>query len=204
MRRTKEEAAITRETVLKVALSVFSAKGYAATSLEDIAREAEVTRGAIYWHFKSKADLYNTLVESVSARANTVVQEAAAEGGSLTEVLQRIFVRQMTLIEEDAELRALAELMLFKTEPAPALASGRKKQIESGKALVAEIADVMRQGIRQGILRSDLDPEDIARAFLALQNGAIQLWLLGPKSFSLKKSAESLASILLKGIEAKV
>ena len=204
MRRTKEEAAITRETVLKVALSVFSAKGYAATSLEDIAREAGVTRGAIYWHFKSKADLYNTLVESVSARANTVVQEAAAEGGSLTEVLQRIFVRQMTLIEEDTELRALAELMLFKTGPARALASGRKKQIESGKALIAEIAEVMRQGIRQGVLRSDLDPDNIARAFLALQNGAIQLWLLAPKSFSLKKSAEGLASILLKGIEAKV
>jgi TetR/AcrR family acrAB operon transcriptional repressor len=204
MRRTKEEAAITRETVLKVALSVFSAKGYAATSLEDIAREAEVTRGAIYWHFKSKADLYNTLVESVSARANTVVQQAAAEGGSLTEVLQRIFVRQLSLIEEDSELRALAELMLFKMEQTPELASRRKKQIESGKALIAEIANVMRQGIRQGVLRSDLDPDDIARAFLALQNGAIQLWLLAPKSFSLKKSAEGLARILLAGIEAKV
>ena len=68
MRRTKEEAAVTRATVLKAALTVFSAKGYAAASLDDVAKTAKVTRGAIYWHFKSKADLYNTLVEELSAR----------------------------------------------------------------------------------------------------------------------------------------
>ena len=62
MRRTKEEAAVTRATLLKAALAVFSSKGYDATTLDDIASAAKVTRGAIYWHFKSKADLYNTLI----------------------------------------------------------------------------------------------------------------------------------------------
>ncbi|MGZ9164459.1 MAG: TetR family transcriptional regulator, partial [Anaerolineales bacterium] len=66
MRRTKEEAAVTRATLLKTALSVFSAKGYAAATLDDVATAAKVTRGAIYWHFKSKADLYNTLTQELS------------------------------------------------------------------------------------------------------------------------------------------
>jgi AcrR family transcriptional regulator len=83
MRRTKAEAAVTRAVVLKKALSVFSAKGYAAATLDDVAKAAKVTRGAIYWHFKSKADLYNTLIQESSARGAVVVQQAIAEGGTL-------------------------------------------------------------------------------------------------------------------------
>jgi len=201
MRRTKEEAAVTRTTVLKAALSVFSAKGYAATTLDDVAKAAKVTRGAIYWHFKGKADLYNTLVEEMSARGASIVQQAVAEGGTLIDILRRVFISQCMLIEDDKEARAVMELALFKTGHDPDLQAGRKKQIEAGNALIAGIADAMRMGVGQGILRDDMDPTDMARAFLAFENGAIQQWLASPKSYSLKKSAESFAEILIKGLQ---
>ena len=201
MRRTKEEAAVTRATILKTSLSIFSAKGYSAATLDDVAKSAKMTRGSIYWHFKSKADLYNTLVEEVSARGAAVVQGAVAEGGTLLEILRRVFVRQCALIEEDKEARAVMELALFKTGLDPELQAGRKKQLDAGNALVAGIADAMRQGIAQGVLRNDLDPEDMARAFVAFENGVIQLWLLSPRSFSLKASAESFADILIDGLK---
>lgn len=204
MRRTKEEAAVTRATLLKTALAVFSAKGYAATTLDDVAKAAKVTRGAIYWHFKSKADLYNTLVQEYSARGGAVVQQAVAEGGTLIDILQRIFVRVCTIIEEDKEVRAVMELTLFKTGQDPELQAGRKKQIEEGNALLKGITQAMQMGIEQGVLRNDLDPADMARAFLAFENGAIQLWLLSPKTFSLKKSAESFADILTAGLQRQV
>ena len=201
MRRTKEEAAVTRATLLNTALSVFSAKGYSAAKLDDVAKAAKMTRGAIYWHFKSKADLYNTLVEEVSARGAAVVQQAIAEGGTLIEILRRVFVRQCALIEEDQEARAVMELALFKTSLDPELQTGRRKQLEAGNALVAGITDAMRLGIAQGLLRKDMDPADMARAFLAFENGAIQMWLLSHRSFSLKASAESFADILITGLQ---
>src|SRR5512139_1314412 len=150
MRRTKEEAAITRATVLKAALAVFSAKGYAAATLDDVAAAAKVTRGAIYWHFKGKADLYNTLTSELSARGANVVQQAVAEGGTFMDVLRRVFVRQCALIEEDKEARAVMELALFKTGLDPELQAGRKKQLEMGNALLAGITATMQQGIAQG------------------------------------------------------
>jgi len=201
MRRTKEEAAVTRSKVLKAALSVFSAKGYAATTLDDVAAAANVTRGAIYWHFKSKADLYNTLTDELSARGADLVQQAVAEGGSLLEILRRVFVRQCALIEEDKEARAVMELAMFKTGLDPDLQAGRKKQLKAGNALLEGISAAMQQGIDMGILRDDLDPADMARAFIAFENGAIQLWLSTPKSFSLKTSAESFADILITGLQ---
>ncbi len=194
---------MTRATLLKTALSVFSAKGYAAATLDDVAKAARVTRGAIYWHFKSKADLYNTLVKEFSARGDVVVQQAVAEGGTLIEILRRIFVRVCTLIEEDQELRSVMELTLFKTGLDPDLQAGRKKQIEAGNALLRGITEAMSQGVAQGVLRNDIDPADMARAFIAFENGAIQLWLLSPRSFSLKESAESFADILVAGLQTQ-
>ncbi|HMD79963.1 MAG TPA: TetR family transcriptional regulator [Anaerolineales bacterium] len=203
MRRTKEEAEITRATILKTALSVFSAKGYSAATLDDVAKAAKVTRGAIYWHFKNKADLYNTLVREFSARGAAVVQQAVAEGGTLVEILRRIFVRQCALIEDDKEARAVMELALFKTDLSPELQPGRKKQLEAGNALVDGIATAMQQGIAQGALRNDISSVDMARAFLSFENGAIQMWLASPKSFSLRASAGSFADILIAGLQNK-
>ena len=202
MRRTKEEAALTRDAVLKAALPVFSAKGYAATTLEDVAQAAGVTRGAIYWHFKNKADLYATLLDGITAAAGAVAQDAVAEGGDLATVLRRIFVNQLTAIDSDRRLQSLVALSLSRTEQVPELATRRKKQIRAGKAMLAELTAFMEEGIRAGAFRSDLDPADAARAFLALQNGAIQLWLVTQRGFSLSASAEGLADILLNGLAA--
>jgi hypothetical protein len=81
------------------------------------------------------------------------------------------------------------------------LKMGRTKQIDEGNALIAGIARAMQMGIEQGMLREDIDPTDMARAFLAFENGAIQMWLASPKSFSLKTSAESFADILISGLQ---
>ena len=203
MRRTKEEAEITRQLLLKKALAVFSKKGYAAATLEDIAREAEVTRGAIYWHFGGKAELYNTLVREYSDRGNAIVQQAASEGGTLIEILHRIFFRQLQAIEDDRDLRALMELYLFKTGLVPELEEGHQQQIESGVGLIEMISGIMEQGIELGLLRSDVDPKNLARAYLAFQNGLTQLWLTAPDQFSLKASADSFADILIAGLQAQ-
>jgi len=203
MRRTKEEAAITREQLLKKSLAVFSKKGYAATTLEDIAREAEVTRGAIYHHFGGKAELYNTLIREYADRGGLIMQQAVSEGGTLPEILRRVFVRQLQVIEEDREMRALMELYLFKTGLVPELEEGRKQQVESGVGLIEMMAGILQQGIQAGLLRSDVDPKEMARAYLAFQNGLINLWLTAPGQFSLKDSAESFADILMAGIQAQ-
>jgi AcrR family transcriptional regulator len=201
MRRTKEEAAVTRATLLKTALTLFSSKGYAATSIDDITKAAKMTRGALYHHFQSKADLYNSLVEEVSARGANIVQESVAEGGTFTEILKRIFVRQLRYIEENKEARAVMELALFKTGAHPELQAGRERQIQGGKAMIDGIAQAMQIGVSSGELRNDISPKEMALSFLAFQNGVIQLWLASPKSFSLKGSAGTFADVLIQGLK---
>jgi TetR/AcrR family acrAB operon transcriptional repressor len=62
-RRTKEDAEKTRIQILEAALKVFSEKGYSKTTFVDISKEIGLTKGAVYWHFKTKTDL---LVEMIA------------------------------------------------------------------------------------------------------------------------------------------
>lgn len=203
MRKTKEEAAITRDTLLKAALTIFSRKGYAAATLGNIAEEAGVTRGAIYWHFGSKAELYKALLQEYNSLGGQIMQKAVEEGGSLLDILRRIFVYQMTAVETNASLRAMMELTLFRAERVPELDEIRQQQTENSKTLVANIAAALQQGTAAGELRSDMDAQEMARAFLAYQNGLIYLWLQDPKAFSLKDSAPALIDMYLEGIIRK-
>ena len=66
VRRTKQEALATRHSLLDSAELLFQAQGVSRTSLQDIAQAAGATRGAIYWHFKDKADLFNAMMERVT------------------------------------------------------------------------------------------------------------------------------------------
>lgn len=71
MKRSKEDAAVTREQLLDAAYHLFSTKGYENTTLSDIASEAGLTRGAVYWHFQDKQDLLNQLVIQIMNELKT-------------------------------------------------------------------------------------------------------------------------------------
>ena len=79
MRRTKEDAELTRQSLLEAAIKVFSKQGYAATRLEDIAEAAKVTRGAVYHHFGGKAELFSEIIENSSQTSDRAIQRAIQE-----------------------------------------------------------------------------------------------------------------------------
>ena len=79
-RRTKAEAEETRQKILDAAERLFFVDGVSRTSLELIANAAGVTRGAIYWHFKNKVELFEALHERVKLPAEDIVERAMADG----------------------------------------------------------------------------------------------------------------------------
>ena len=79
VRRTKEDALATRQSLLDAAELLFQAQGVSRTSLNDIARKAGTTRGAIYWHFKDKADLFNAMMERVTLPLEQAFQDLSKD-----------------------------------------------------------------------------------------------------------------------------
>ena len=200
MRRTKEEAANTRERLLEAALASFHSKGYAATTLDDIARRAEITRGAIQWHFGSKAELYNTLIRECYQEAGEKFREIYQAEGTPTQKLRRTLVKWLGYTEEDGKFRTMLELMMLKTEVSPELASGIQEKAQGNQMTVSLFAAMIRQGIEAGEIRPDVNPEVAALAALGLVNGVTSVWLVDPAAFSLRGLAEEMVEMFLRGI----
>ena len=82
MRRTKEQAEQTRSAILLAAEQLFLDKGVASSTLEQIARAAGVTRGAVYWHFQNKAHLFHALLDQVRLPPEQLAERLCGCGGS--------------------------------------------------------------------------------------------------------------------------
>ncbi|BCL78751.1 DNA-binding transcriptional repressor AcrR [Ktedonobacteria bacterium brp13] len=192
----------TRENVLRAALHVFSRQGYTASTLEDIAKEAGVTRGAIYWHFQGKAELYRTLLAQGSQKPFQLLGEISSAGYSPTETLHHLIKRLLEYIEEDKTFQATIELTLFKSEPGiiDVQGEGLTQKYQGTLAFAQQLEQIFHAGIASGEFRADLDIQVTALAFNALINGLLVVWLQSSKTFSLKEVADALAYTYLRGI----
>ena len=199
MRRTKDDAEVTRQSLLDAALQVFSHQGYAAARLEDIAERAHVTRGAIYFHYGSKAELFAALVEQASLAGNQAVAQAIQAGGPFLDILRRVLRETLRLLDEDPRFRGAMALMLFNSGDSPELSALRSLRAAQGTVQLDQIGSFFQIGIAQGELRSDLDAKAAAYAFLAYQNGLVTMRILAPGSISPERDAD-LADLFVRGI----
>jgi TetR/AcrR family transcriptional regulator, acrAB operon repressor len=203
MRRTKEDAEQTRQSLLNAALEVFSQKGFDAARLEDVAEVAGVTRGAIYHHFGGKAELFYALIDEAEISGSGSVQRAIAEGGGMLDISRRVIVYGLELLEKDSRYRRASELYLLNLGASPELARYQQERREQMAQPVQEIAGYIRIGQAQGEVSADLDPATAAKAFLAYQTGLNFIWLLNPALISIEREAGTIADIFLYGIAAR-
>lgn len=200
MRRTKEEAEVTRNNLLQAGLKVFSQKGYSATRVEDIARQADVSTGAIYHHFGGKSDLYIALVELNSAKANQLAEQIVLEGGSPAVLLRRLLVRMFEYAEEDEQYRAVVELSIKINGFEPELADINAQILESRRDLAGFFSELIREGIRAGEFRESVSPQEAGVALVGFMNGVGLIWIQDPDHLSIKKHAGALVDTFLGGL----
>ena len=197
-RRTKEEAQETRKTIMMEALGLFCQQGVATTSLSDIARAAGVTRGAIYWHFKDKEELFLALWHEMCAplshllNASIDVDERDPLGKFrvfLVELLrtlssctahQQMFRIMFKMMQPDSELSAIRELIREEV----------KQHMQHTRCSLAN-------AVRRGQLPSTLPVERAAFWLHASMDGLIINWLNRQEPFDLAAEAEALVQALL-------
>ena len=202
MRKTKDDAEITRQRILDSAMTVFTRAGYSNARLEDIAVEAGVTRGAVYHHFGGKPEVYTALVNERFKEANSAFSDILKSNRSPKEMLRAIIIENLSLLEKSEEYRKIQELVLFKTSYLPELEEGMQYKIKSTNATLDYIDEIVRKGIELGEFDKTLNPRAVAVTALGLFGGVSTLWLLDCSMFSAKEYAEKVAEIFIKGISA--
>ena len=174
MRRTKAEADLTRRRVLEAALIMFAEGGVHATTLEDVAARAGVTRGAVYWHFADKAALVTELVEGMRWPLDIGDDVAAYEAHPQPlELLREQLCRQIERCMADPwQSRAVKIVLCHGVQsalPAPAMARVEGAMAET----VWRLGRVMTIAHRRHQLRAGLRPASVARCLHAVGIGVL-------------------------------
>ncbi len=201
-RRSKEDALATRNALLDAAERVFLAQGVAGTSLNDIAQAAGTTRGAIYWHFKDKADLFNAMMDRVVMPLQAAAAEFEPDAGcvdplpALRRSLQRAFHQTAT----DPRTRRVFEVVTHKVEYVDSLCAVRERHAQLRAASVQGFCSALLRAaaVRGRDLR--VPAAEAAQGLHALVDGLIQNWLLDPAAFDIESAGSHAVDAYLRGL----
>lgn len=186
-RRTKEDANATRTRLIDAAESFFLQKGVSRASLNDIARAAGATRGAIYWHFKDKVDLFGAMMDRVTL---PLEQEFIGVDPSVhTDPVQRLrAVMAIVLgsLTQDERTRKVFEIALYKVEYVDDLMGLRERHLAACDAFTSRLAVDFELAASQFGVRLPVTPAEAAIGFHAVFDGLIRNWILGGGRFDLR------------------
>ncbi len=194
MRRTKEESEQTRRQILASARDVFARQGVTRTSLEQIARAAGVTRGAIYWHFADKTELFYAMREQVSLPMvdKTGFAWFPADTADPLASVERFLLQVVRTLETDPATRQTFQIMGFKCEYVDGLERELNLHNNRCTELNASLTAVYRRAERAGQMRKGLKPAPAALATCSFLVGLVRLWLMDRTGKQVRNKAKSI------------
>ncbi|VTN06878.1 Potential acrAB operon repressor [Raoultella ornithinolytica] len=196
--KTKQQALETRQHILDVALRLFSQQGVSSTSLAAIAKAAGVTRGAIYWHFKNKSDLFNEIwVLSDASISDLEVEYRAKFPNDPLSVVRGILVHVLEATVTEERRRLMMEIIFHKCEFVGEMAVVQKAQRSLCLESYERIEHTLKECIAANMLPANLLTRRAAVLMRSYLSGLMENWLFAPDSFDLEKEARDYVAILL-------
>jgi TetR/AcrR family acrAB operon transcriptional repressor len=200
-RKTKAEAEQTRQDILNAALELFHERGYSRTTLDQIARKAGVTRGAIYWHFKDKVDLFVGLKDEIEGSAGIRLEDLLQMPVVSLVDIQDGLLRYFRQMEADQRFRRYFETVFFRTEFTDDLLALREQYQNKLHLRQQKDENDLRRLQNIGLVRADVDCVQAALALRALMIGLLHTWLMDSEAFSLTEQGGALLGDFLKSLQ---
>jgi TetR/AcrR family transcriptional regulator, acrAB operon repressor len=183
MRRTKQESQQTRQNILSAARCVFARRGVTRTTIGQIAAEAGVTRGAVYWHFADKTKVFHAMREQVSVPLIDRTDFALLSGtdADALPAVERFLGDLFDAVANDRETQRTFEIMLLKCEYVDEFATELPRQVTHWRTLEAKLTSAYTRARRGGTLRVELSPALAALETCIFVSGLMRLSLIDRK-----------------------
>lgn len=196
MKTRRESAEATRESLLDHALTLFSERGYAATSVRDVIQAAGVTQPTLYYHFHDKLGLFQALIERYYGETHTQLEQIVSTISGCEARLRTLIWRSFEFCRADPRVPRL----MFQTHYGPRILEidGILDGLTSRRFRL--VTRIMLEGIEQGELRP-ADPEFLALGFCSLMDQPLNVFSRRsrPSRFLTRELAESLVTLFLQG-----
>ena len=204
VRRTKDEAQETRNRILDAAEHVFSERGVSRTSLEDLAHAAGVTRGAIYWHFKDKSELFAAMVNRVTLPMEAMVARSSDKSvEDPLALLKACAVNALRSTATNPQVQRVFDVVTHKCEYLGEMAGVNNRISAVQKGCVDRAEQTIRNAIKRGQLPASVNPRLAAVGLDAMLFGLISTWLANPGYVALERHAEAMIDIYVDGLRGR-
>ncbi|MEY8875592.1 MAG: TetR family transcriptional regulator [Leptothrix sp. (in: b-proteobacteria)] len=203
VRRTKEEATATRELLLDTAEQIFLQQGVARSSLHQIAAAAGLTRGAIYWHFKDKADLFSAMMDRVILPCEQAACGAGEAPGSDALAELRALARMpLQSLRDDERTRRVFRIAIHQTEYSDELAPVRERHQQSVAGYIGTMEVLLRRAQAAGQVAPGIDAHAAALGLFALIDGLLGHATLTDDALPVLDAGDVAIDIYLAGLRA--
>ena len=182
----------TRRAIVSAARRHFGELGFASSTLDDIAAEAGVTKGALYHHFRNKADLFLAVYDEVEADLAARGLEAGLHGTDPVDALQRAFAAFL-----DLALDPVVQRVALLDAPS-VLGTAAKLEVDKRHSL-AGVRAAVASGIAEGRFER-LDPDDVAQLLIAACSQAALIIATAHDSVAARASVGAALDRLVAGL----
>lgn len=203
-RRTKEDALATRHGLLDAAELLFQAQGVSRTSLNDIAKLAGTSRGAIYWHFKDKADLFNAMMERVTLPLEQSFENLGRDS-DIDPLIQLCLAMREALVRiaTDPQTRRVLEVATHQVEYVDELQAVRARHLAVRCNFLSKVEHGLSAAAAYRSVTLAAPTATCAAGLHAIIDGLIQNWLLDSDAFDLAGVGQDVMDIYLCGLGLK-
>lgn len=202
-RRTKDEAEKTRNTILDAAEKVFYKHGVTRTSLEQVARAAGVTRGAVYWHFKDKIELCEAMLQRVFLPQEDVLDRLAAEPSRTPlDDLKKACCNALRLMATDKRRHRVASILTNRCEYVEEMEAIMRRRRLCKDHMLERSLILFKHARKLKQLEPGWTPRLAAMSLQALMSGLIASGIERRKGFDLVKSAPACIDAFFESLKA--
>jgi len=181
VRKTKEDAELTRQRIVNAARAVFLKRGVSKSTLEHIATEANVTRGAVYWHFENKTDIFHAIREQVFLPLIDSIDDTLAPATDNNDnplnQIEASLCNTINDLSSNLEMRETYEIIMIKCEYVDEFASVLYQMLNNCSCIVEKLEAAYERAQSQGLLATSLSPRALALDTHLFFGGLLHMWV---------------------------
>ena len=195
-RKTKEDAEQTRIAILESALQTFYEKGFSRTTFDEIAKRINLTKGAVYWHFKNKADVIaEIIIQKITQARSATNQDIPSTLNKLREGI----LKRAKQIETDKDFQRFLFFVIYRMEWSEAIFDNVWSKIGE----LSEIPDKLLYNAllkiqQNGEIKKDVDVKVLCTVLSCMWNGCVNRYISG------RKKQLNLSDMVLNGFDTIV
>lgn len=188
----------TDKKIIQAALELFVRKSYRGSSITDITRKVGVTKGALYSHFRSKGELLLRIIDEFKTKyLDEMVRSVNEREGDAIEKLNRSVSFSSKFAYEHLNLCVFLTFLTTELKADVDFEPALKSVYREYQGF---ISGLIRQGISQGLIDKELNPDLAALTFMALHDGVLHQWVLNRNRIDAEEYVKTFRKIFFYGL----